>query len=103
MVGDRGAVRRSENMGFEAIGNVRWRMKQPVGRGHLTTPKLWDIWKSGIYNMPCPTVGDGVLDVPQVPWTKLYLTHHKNKNAAHALPKSCVLRKNIFYLLPRRA
>ena len=39
MVGDRGAVRRSENMGFEAIGNVRWRMKQPVGRGHLTTPK----------------------------------------------------------------
>ena len=38
MVGDRGAVRRSENMGFEAIGNVRWRMKQPVGRGHLTTP-----------------------------------------------------------------
>ena len=28
---------------FEAIGNVRWRMKQPVGRGHLTTPKLWDI------------------------------------------------------------
>ena len=43
MVGDRGAVRRSENMGFEAIGNVRWRMKQPIGRGHLTTPKLWDI------------------------------------------------------------
>ena len=43
MAGDRGAVRRSENMGFEAIGNVRWRMKQPVGRGYLTTPKLWDI------------------------------------------------------------
>ena len=43
MVVDRGAVRRSENMGFEAIGNVRWRMKQPVGRIHRTTPKLWDI------------------------------------------------------------
>ena len=43
MVVDRGAVHRSENMGFEAIGNVRWRMKQPVGRGHRTTPKLWDI------------------------------------------------------------
>ena len=43
MAGDRGAVRRSENMGFEAIGNVRWRMKQPVGRGYLTTPKLWNI------------------------------------------------------------
>ena len=72
MVVDRGAVRRSENMGLEAIGNVRWRMKQPVGRGHRTTPKLWDIWKSGIYNMPCPTVGDGVLDVPGGPCGKFH-------------------------------
>ena len=35
---------RREELGVEGgYWKCEMRMKQPVGRGHLTTPKLWDI------------------------------------------------------------